>query len=185
MRRSLSKITFFISLLLPLVAVAMWVRSYYNQDNLVWYPSHSDRASRFGTYRTIWSFEGEVSILIMPIRFEDWMEMAGISFVSSPAGPETYNNDARWIAADTYLGYESEWHHVLGMQFSRTVGRYPARYGIVIPYWIATFMATVPTLYFFARWLRRWRRPTPGACPNCGYDLRASPDRCPECGKRR
>jgi hypothetical protein len=26
------------------------------------------------------------------------------------------------------------------------------------------------------------RRPLPGRCPGCGYDLRATPDRCPECG---
>jgi hypothetical protein len=26
------------------------------------------------------------------------------------------------------------------------------------------------------------RRPRPGVCPNCGYDLRATPSLCPECG---
>jgi hypothetical protein len=53
---------------------------------------------------------------------------------------------------------------------------------LIVPfaYWIGCFamrptMATLPGLH---KILRRRR----GACPACGYDLRATPERCPECG---
>ena len=35
--------------------------------------------------------------------------------------------------------------------------------------------------WIFAK-LRRERAKRYGRCPNCGYDLRATPGRCPECG---
>jgi hypothetical protein len=58
---------------------------------------------------------------------------------------------------------------------------------IRLPYWFLTLsMLAVPVLWWqqFRRIRRiRWRRDH-GLCPDCGYDLRATPNRCPECGHR-
>jgi hypothetical protein len=53
-----------------------------------------------------------------------------------------------------------------------------------VDYWLPTFVFLVAPLACFARWLWRRRRQGSciGICPQCGYDMRATPDRCPECG---
>lgn len=49
-----------------------------------------------------------------------------------------------------------------------------------VPMWfLVVATAVLPAVWFRRR--RAARRP-PRLCPNCGYDLRATPDRCPECG---
>ena len=55
-------------------------------------------------------------------------------------------------------------------------------WSITIPHWyVLSPTAILPTLWL-VRTVRRARRTCKGACPSCGYDLRATPDRCPECG---
>jgi hypothetical protein len=58
---------------------------------------------------------------------------------------------------------------------------------VIFPWWsLACLTALAPTLWLGRR-ARTHRRP--GLCPQCGYDLRATPgeggallSRCPECG---
>jgi hypothetical protein len=67
----------------------------------------------------------------------------------------------------------------------------PARdliWNVIVPVvqWGAAALIVVGLAYWLAGVLRRMDEvETPGhrPCPNCGYDIRATPRRCPECGR--
>ncbi len=53
------------------------------------------------------------------------------------------------------------------------------------PHWaVATAASLLPLAWLAVRLRarRHRRRRSPGRCPTCGYDCRATPTRCPECG---
>ena len=53
---------------------------------------------------------------------------------------------------------------------------------IAAPYWFLFFLTGSLSASRVFSYLRRRRHQRLGRCPNCSYDLRATPDRCPECG---
>jgi len=54
---------------------------------------------------------------------------------------------------------------------------------IGVPLWFVEGVLGLPLALGTWQMLRARRRPKPGMCPQCGYDLRATPVRCPECGR--
>ena len=71
---------------------------------------------------------------------------------------------------------------MLGLRYYTLQKPAEIRRMLLIPYWaVASILLVLPGRQALVC-LRRWRRPLPGCCPRCGYDLRATPDRCPECG---
>jgi hypothetical protein len=57
------------------------------------------------------------------------------------------------------------------------------RYEALGPCWVAFVFAAAAPGWWLARRVRKRRTIRLGLCPDCGYDLRATPDRCPECGR--
>lgn len=74
-------------------------------------------------------------------------------------------------------GY-SHWHdfHLIALpQITHRMGT-----GFVLPIWILLLIAALPTAYLFYR----DRRPPPGHCQPCGYDLKGNVSGvCPERGR--
>jgi hypothetical protein len=55
-------------------------------------------------------------------------------------------------------------------------------YVLELPHWVLALVFALPPIVSAVQRSRAGRKRSRGLCPQCGYDLRASPDRCPECG---
>jgi hypothetical protein len=53
---------------------------------------------------------------------------------------------------------------------------------VTVPLWPLAILFSAGPLFWYLTERRAKRAVSRGHCPQCGYDMRATPDRCPECG---
>ncbi len=158
------------SLLLLVATVGLWVRSYWVSDRLLW---------RAGGWASLSVYPNRGSIAIMraentPDHFE---------FIQEPAAEGRFPRcaariDLKWTMLGIAYYADPDIHH--GWILSEGQRPLPA-VEVVMPIWpLVLLLAIFPSLRCYL-WFKR-RRPAPGHCLKCGYDLRASTERCPECG---
>ncbi len=162
-----------ISLLLCTGVVGLWVESYSTARFAFW-TRHRSECQFAGSKGYFWMY---------------WTtDPAGVSKEALGFHTRTYATapEPRLFGyGPPEIPYIFDW---AGFSFgwgSHTTDASKVRRVIIVPSWAALLITLAhPSMWVFCRH-KRYRirkRLEAGLCPDCGYDLRATPDRCPECG---
>ncbi|HZZ43719.1 MAG TPA: hypothetical protein VFE58_12340 [Tepidisphaeraceae bacterium] len=71
----------------------------------------------------------------------------------------------------------------LGNRFVKIQSHGVTEWFVACRLWQVMILSFPMPALLLKRAIFRRRRAQTGHCPDCGYDMRASPDRCPECGR--
>jgi hypothetical protein len=169
MRRRLSTALAAISLVLIVPILLLWTRSYRQWDILGFLQTTSSGQMQFNALDSV---KGRV--IIGSVR-------------NAPRNLPHWTQDGRLLHtrdASTITFYETTRMQRIGFDFKRSTSRRTGagQWHLTIPWWFITLLNTTVSILALTYGVRRKKQRGPGACPACGYDLRATPDRCPECG---
>jgi hypothetical protein len=172
-----------ISLLLCLLTVGVWVRSYWVSDELSCYDWAKDRS--FLDCKFIQCSRGGIRLaagraLIGNVRSSGDAHFKYDRSVATkyPA----YGDDF----VRGYAGLGFEWIPKTTVKWFDVSGDDVALKSLTLPLYFPTLLFALLPAHYFLRVRRRRRRAfrlARGCCVFCGYDLRASAGRCPECGR--
>jgi hypothetical protein len=177
-RRRLFSFFSALSLLLCVAVCVLWVQSYRNP--VKWLRVTARPASSLYVQDSVWNTHG----VLMPGHLRRTLNADAMEHVRpelpsdwSPGrvGPLPARN-----VPERLLGYRVRWVTLPPTPDSAPGPAFSVHLGV--PHWL---LATI-SLLLPAQWvrsaIRRRRGQRNGLCPQCGYDLRATPARCPECG---
>jgi hypothetical protein len=160
---------------LAIPLTVMWIRSYDYDHVAVPDKFFSENHGYFLSSRgiTYWYFFDEPLHLQRPMwwRFPPSQSSSRLAATMDPAS--------------RFLGFgrsKTTWFHQ--SFFSGRSAPRPLTI-LAVPYYALLTLALILPTGVLAQRLRillRSRRRRKGRCPQCGYDLRATPDQCPECG---
>jgi hypothetical protein len=190
MRLRIARVLLFISTVLCLACVILWIESYRLSHSIY---HESGRYSRNVLTERVWSAIADSGEVLCYIA---WTGQAN----PGPAALESQRVHARILEHRTLPPGETWKHwkpHIVGpfgfsYRYRNLADDAPDTYGndgnkvswveITFPLWAAVALfALLPSIAAIRASIRRWRIRRL-LCTMCGYDLRASKDRCPECG---
>jgi hypothetical protein len=202
MRRQIFNMVTLLSLLLALTFLALWVRSYWRLDSIVYSWPANDVAVGSLDGMATYTFSKGVGYPGVP-RELGWKHLADGGQVLSIVRKQWQNQGniagfnvmltrGYWEPSDEFGWYgESEFWSVFQPSKRPTGPLMPQNISgavfenstqVIIPHWMHVLPASMLPAWWMRSALRRRRLERIGKCTQCGYDLRASSDRCPECG---
>jgi hypothetical protein len=109
--------------------------------------------------------------------------------------PDKAERFRKTFAANTRFSHQSDnsaglsstakivpWWKISTDEYRSSARAHPvAQRSISVPTWMLVAVLAIAPLVSARVLVRRFARSKPGCCPQCGYDVRATPDRCPEC----
>lgn len=170
------------SAVLAAVVAAAWVRSYWVTEfagRRVFYSPDPLHRCQSDVYVALWP----ATLLVA----HQWVETDMVVWTGE-AHPSPFDTSRRseW----TYHRQPARpphawlWHPAFDWSGSTRVPGVITKDRILdIPLWCLQAATLALPAAALVRRVRSARRAAAGACPACGYDLRATPDRCPECGR--
>jgi hypothetical protein len=175
MKRRLLNLLTALSLLLCAAVVVLWVRSFWAWEFGEWISRSSGDGQ---SVETAWVLGVARGVVTVSRQTELWL-------VQNPPWLNASQPGWTWHTRRLYGRERTTLWERLGFSYEHmTSSGHPLpvldEYTLSFPFLLpVAALAALPV----ARCVRRLRRrPPPGLCSKCGYDLRATPDKCPECG---